>query len=265
MAAERDGPQARLTASPTMDLPILMGLSDWRFATAIVIAMVGGLVRGTTGFGAAMVMTPALALLIGPKSAVPITLLLETFAALPMLPGAARIARWRVIAPISFAAFVTVPAGGWLLAGADPKHLRMLIAATVIVFSLALLSGRRYQGQPRTGTSVALGALSGAMLGATSIGAPPVILYLLSGPDPASVTRANLTLYVVAISGAGLVMLTASGLIDGAALRLAGWLSIPFIGGVIAGAKLFSRFSDLRFRQFTMIFMLLVAVGVLLA
>jgi uncharacterized membrane protein YfcA len=158
-----------------------------------------------------------------------------------------------------------VPLGGWLLAGSDPKFLRMLIAVTVIVFSLALLSGRRYQGQPRTGTSVGLGALSGAMLGATSIGAPPVILYLLSGPDPAGVTRANLTLYVVAISGAGLVMLAASGLMDAAALRFAGWLAIPFIGGVIVGSKLFSRFSDLRFRQFTMVFMLLVAVGVLLA
>lgn len=239
-----------------MDQTLLIGL---------LIALVGGLVRGTTGFGAAMVMTPALALLIGPKSAVPVTLLLETFAALPMLPAAGRIARWRVIAPISIAAFVTVPVGGWLLAGADPKHLRTLIAVTVIVFSLALLSGRRYQGQPRTGTSVALGALSGAMLGATSIGAPPVILYLLSGPDPASVTRANLTLYVVAISGAGLVMLAASGLLDGAALRFAAWLSVPFIGGVIVGSKLFSRFTDLRFKQFTMVFMLLVAVGVLLA
>jgi uncharacterized membrane protein YfcA len=238
---------------------------DQTLAFGLLIALVGGLVRGTTGFGAAMVMTPALALLIGPKTAVPVTLLLETFAALPMLPAAARIARWRVIGPISAAALLTVPLGGWLLAGADPKVLRMLIALTVIVFSLALLSGRRYQGMPRTGTSLGLGALSGAMLGATSIGAPPVILYLLSGPDPAAVTRANLTLYVVAISAAGLVMLTASGLMDGMTLRFAAWLSLPFVAGVIIGSRLFARFSDLRFRQFTMVFMLLVALGVLLA
>ena len=238
---------------------------DQTLTLGLLIALIGGLVRGTTGFGAAMVMTPVLALLIGPKAAVPVTLLLETFAALPMLPSAARIARWRVIGPISAAALLTVPLGGWLLAGSDPKVLRMLIAVTVIVFSLALLSGRRYQGAPRTGTSLGLGALSGAMLGATSIGAPPVILYLLSGPDPAAVTRANLTLYVVVISAAGLVMLTASGLMDGGTLRFAGWLALPFLGGVIIGSRLFSRFSDLRFRQFTMVFMLLVAVGVLLA
>jgi uncharacterized membrane protein YfcA len=210
-------------------------------------------------------MTPALSLLIGAKTAVPVALLLETFAALPMLPAAARLARWRVMAPISGAALCTVPIGGWLLAGAEPKALRMAIAITVIVFSLALLSGRRYHGAPRTRTSLSLGALSGAMLGATSIGAPPVILYLLSGPDPAAVTRANLTLYVVVISAAGLVMLTVSGVIHAETLRFAGWLTIPFVSGVMLGSKLFARFSDARFRQFTMVFMLLVALGVLFA
>lgn len=239
-----------------MDATLVLGL---------LIALLGGLVRGTTGFGAAMIMTPPLALLIGAKGAVPVTLLLETFAALPMLPAAARIAHWRVIAPISAAAILTVPLGGWFLAGADPKVLRILIAITVIVFSLALLSGRRYQGAPRTGTSVALGALSGGMLGATSIGAPPVILYLLSGPDPAAVTRANLTLYVVVISAAGLAMLAARGLINAETLLFATWLALPFVAGVVLGSRLFARFSDQRFRQFTMVFMLLVAMGVLLA
>jgi uncharacterized protein len=238
---------------------------DATFALCLLIALVGGLVRGTTGFGAAMVMTPPLALLIGAKSAVPVTLLLETFAAIPMLPAAARIARWRVIAPISAAALLTVPLGGWLLAAAEPHVLRMMIAGTVIVFSLALLSGRRYQGAPRTGTSVALGALSGCMLGATSIGAPPVILYLLSGPDAAAVTRANLTLYVVVISAAGLVMLAVRGLMPVDTLRLAAWLALPFIAGVLLGTRLFAQFSDQRFRQFTMVFMLLVAIGVLFA
>lgn len=237
-----------------MDTTLLIG---------VLIALVGGLVRGTTGFGAAMVMAPVLALLIGPRSAVPVTLLLETFAALPMLPSAARIARWRLLAPISAAAIVTIPLGAWLLAGASPQTLRSAITLTVIVFSLALLSGWRHRGAPTLATSIGLGALSGTMLGATSIGAPPVILYLLSGPDPAAVTRASLTLYVVLISAAGLAVLGCGGLLDVPTLRYAGWLAPPFVAGVIFGSKLFSRFSDLRFRQFTMVFMLLVAVGVL--
>ena len=232
---------------------------------AIAIGLLGGLVRGTTGFGAAMVMTPPLALLLGPTVAVPVTLMLEAFAAAPMLPAAWAIARIKVIAPISATALLTIPLGGYALRAAKPETLQIAIAVTVIIFSLALLSGRRYHGKPRSSTSLALGALSGTMLGATGIGGPPVILYLLSGPDPAAVTRANLTLYVVVTSVAGLVMLAASGMILGSTLQTAAWLVPGFAIGVIFGSRVFARFSDQRFRQMTMVFMLLVAVWVLLA
>ncbi|VTU27434.1 sulfite exporter TauE/SafE family protein [Variovorax sp. RA8] len=238
---------------------------DRVLAWSLLIALAGGLVRGTTGFGAAMVMTPALTLLMDARTAVPVTLLLETFAAAPMLPAAWRESRARVIAPISIAAVLAVPAGGLLLAMASPLTLRRIIAATVVLFSLALLSGRRYKGAPRLGTSIGLGALSGTMLGATSIGAPPVILYLLSGPDPASVTRANLTLYVVVISAAGLAMLGVGGLLTAATVRQAALLAVPFAIGILLGSRLFARFSDQRFRQLTMLLMFAVALGVLLS
>lgn len=238
---------------------------DYVLTWSLLIALAGGLVRGTTGFGAAMVMTPPLALLVGARTAVPVTLLLETFAAAPMLPAALALARWRIIAPICASAALAVPAGGLLLALASPLTLRRLIAATVILFSLALLSGLQYKGSQRLPTSVGLGALSGTMLGATSIGAPPVILYLLSGPDTVPVTRANLTLYVVVISAAGLVMLGVNGLLTMATLQQAVVLALPFAGGVVAGSRLFARFSDQRFRQVTIVFMFLVSLGVLLA
>jgi hypothetical protein len=54
------------------------------------------------------------------------------------------------------------------------------------------------------------------MLGAASVGAPPVIIYLLSGPDRVDTTRANLTLYLVVTSAAGLVMLWTHGVLDAA-------------------------------------------------
>jgi uncharacterized membrane protein YfcA len=232
---------------------------------ALLTALVGGLMRGTTGFGASMIMTPLLALMFGPKIAVPVALLLETFAAAPMLPSAARVARWDVIAPICVAAVLAVPLGSLILTVVEPSTLRRLIALTVIVFSLALLWGRRFQGQHRWPMSVGLGVLSGTMLGATSIGGPPVILYLLSGPDPLAVTRANLTLYIVVVSAAGLAMLGLAGLLDMTTLKIAAGLTIPFVIGVVAGSRLFSRFSSHRLRQVAIAFMFFVSVGVLLA
>ncbi|MGE5089718.1 MAG: sulfite exporter TauE/SafE family protein, partial [Candidatus Levyibacteriota bacterium] len=64
------------------------------------IAAVAGVVRGITGFGGAMVMTPPLALLFGPRFAIPAVLLLESIAAMPMLLHVHTLVRWRSIGPL---------------------------------------------------------------------------------------------------------------------------------------------------------------------
>ena len=234
-------------------------------AAAVAIAAVAGVVRGITGFGGALVMTPPLALLFGPALTVPAVLLLESIAAAPMLVQTRREVRWRVIGPILAAACATVPLGGYVLATADPQALRRAMAAIVIVFALLLLRGWRYSGRQRLGTSIGLGALSGAMVGATSIGAPSVILYLLSGPDRIETTRANLTLFVGGISLAAIAMFWAGGLLGAAAAWMGLVLAPGYYGGLIAGTRAFARFNDARFRQFTLLLLIAVSAGILLA
>ena len=236
-----------------------------QIALALAIGVVAGVIRGITGFGGAMVMSPPFAMLLGAKLTVPVVLLLEGIAAIPMLAGTHKLVRWNVIGPISAAAFVAAPLGTWLLLAAEPQVLRRLIAAMVVVFSLLLLVGWRYAGRQRTATGVGLGALSGAMAGATSIGGPPVILYLLAGPDPVETTRANLMFFICAVSVAGLGMLALAGGFDPRALWIAAALTPGYYGGMLLGARLFSRFNDLRFRRLTLALMLLVSTGILLA
>lgn len=234
-------------------------------ALAFVIAIAAGLVRGITGFGGALVMTPPLALLFTPAVAVPVALLLESVVSAPMLAQTRQEMRWRVIGPILVAACLAVPAGAYLLASADPDVLRRAIAAVVIVFSLLLLRGWRYTGRQRMATSIATGALAGTMGGATSMCGPPVILYLLSGPDAIATTRANLTLFVAVASLAALIALWANGVLD----ARAGWtglaLAPAYLGGLLVGARAFSRFNDARFRQFTLLVLVGVSIGILLA
>lgn len=70
-------------------------------------------------------------------------------------------------------------------------------------------------------------------------GGPPVILYLLSGPDPIEATRANLAVYVT---------------------------GVPLMGAAVTWSSgVLGRFSDLRFRQMTLLLMLGVSAGILLA
>lgn len=234
-------------------------------AGAVAIAAIAGLVRGITGFGGAMVMSPPMALLLGPLAAVPVVLLLESVAATPMWVQARKLVRWRVIGPILAMACVTVPVGTWILVSIDPQVMRRVIAAVVVVFSLVLLTGIRYSGAQRLPTALGLGALSGTMVGATSMGGPPVILYLLAGPDPVEVTRANLTYFVGGISFAGVAMLAIAGVLGTGGLLLAALLAPGYYGGVVLGTRVFARLNDTRFRQFTLAFMLVVAAGILVA
>lgn len=230
-----------------------------------LVAVIAGVVRGITGFGGAMVMAPPLALLLGPKLAVPVVLLLESLAAAPQVVQTRKLVRWRVVGPMLAATCVTVPLGGYVLMTADPLWIRRATALVVIVFSLLLLRGWRYAGSHRPSTGIALGGLAGAMLGATSIGGPPVILYLLAGPDRTEITRANLSLFVAGSCMAGLAMLWAQGVLDPTAAWTALWLAPGYYGGLVVGTRLFSRFNDARFRQFTLLLMIAVSAGILLA
>ena len=231
---------------------------------AIAIALAAGAVRGITGFGGAMVMSPPLALLVGPRVAVPVVLLLESIVAVPMLWQTRRLVDLRIVGAILVAACLFVPLGVRVLAVADPKVMRNAIAVTVIVFSCLLLFGWRYSGKPRLATSLGLGALSGTMLGATSVGGPPIILYLLSGPDPVTTTRANLTLYVTATSLIGIVMLVEQRIFDAGSARLSLWLAPAYYAGLVAGIRLFPRFDEARFRRFTLALLILVSGAILI-
>lgn len=234
-------------------------------ALAVAIAAIAGVVRGITGFGGAMVMSPPMALLLGPLVTVPVVLLLESVAATPMWVQNRRLVRWRVIGPILAMACLFAPIGTWILVTADPQAMRRVIAAVVVVFALLLLAGVRYSGRQRLPTALGLGALSGTMVGATSMGGPPVILYLLAGPDPIEVTRANLTYFVGGISFAGVALLALQGVLGPSGLLLALVLAPGYYGGMVVGTRLFARFNDQRFRQFTLALMLAVSAGILVA
>jgi len=232
---------------------------------AVAIALAAGVVRGITGFGGAMVMSPPLALLLGARVTVPVVLLVESIVAAPMLWQTRHLVNWRIIGAILVAACAFVPLGVLVLAVADPNVIRNAIAISVIVFALLLLRGWRYAGTPRLATSLGLGAISGSMLGATSIGGPPVILYLLSGPDPIETTRANLTLYVTVTSLIGILMLLQQGIFDAQAGRTSLWLAPAYYAGLVGGVRLFPRFNDNRFRRFTLALLIVVSTGILLA
>lgn len=231
----------------------------------LAVILVSGVIRGVTGFGGSMLMAPPLSILIGPVPAVATALVLETAAAILMLPETWRHIDGSRLALLAIPACVTVPIGGLLLVTLDVDLARRLISGIVVLFSLAMLAGFRYQGRPRKVTAAALGALAGVLLGATSVGAPPVIFYLLSGPDPQIVTRANLVAFITIISAVGLIVLFGSGAVPFDTARPSAVLILPYLAMIYVGGKLFHRMTDINVRRTALGLMLVTGtIGLLL-
>jgi uncharacterized membrane protein YfcA len=120
-------------------------VTDDLLAAAIVAC--AGIMRGITGFGGAMLMTPPLGVLIGAVPAVAIALFLEAVAALIMAPSTHRDLPRREFALLIIPACLAIPLGTRLLVDLDPHLARRLIGAMVLVSSLAMLGGLRFTGQ----------------------------------------------------------------------------------------------------------------------
>ena len=223
---------------------------------AVAVVMLAGFMRGMTGFGGAMLMAPSLSLLLGPVPAVVIALALESAAAAVMFADALPRIQGRSVLYLTVPACLTVPIGGYFLLTLDPVLARKAIAAAVALFSLMLLTGFRYSGAPRPSTSVALSLVVGVLLGATSVGAPPIIIYLLAGGDPPSTTLVNLTVIVTAISVMGMVMLMSAGIITRELALQAVGLTFPFLAATWVGGRMYGRMTESTVRRVALAMML---------
>ena len=216
---------------------------------ALGVAAAAGLMRGFAGVGSGMLMAPVFAILFGPVQTVAIIILMEVVVTAQLLPGVRREINWKLVAPMGIAAAILMPAGSWLLVSLDPALLVRGIAIVVIVFSLVLMVGWRYEGEKKLWASVGVGAVSGVLIASTSLGNPPVMVYLLSGRDAAATNRANFTGYFAVTLVVLIAMMALAGLIDRDALVTAAMLLPVFMLGAWVGSRLFRKSSEALYRR----------------
>jgi hypothetical protein len=219
-----------------------------RLAIALGAVTLAGVVRGFSGFGSSMVMTPPLAALYGPGVAVPIGLLLELLLTAPLLPGAARLVDWRRIGVLAGAATATVPLGTFLLTRVPPEALRIGLSAVIVSFVIVLAFGWRYTGKPHRSATIAAGATSGLLTGAAGIGGPPIVFYVLSGPDPAGRARASFIAYFAIVDLVALAASAWAGLFSTDVVRHAAMFTPVFLCAAWLGARSFGRAPEGAYR-----------------
>ena len=234
-------------------------LLSTNFLIALAVATVAGTMRGFAGFGSGMLMAPIFAILFGPVETVAIIILMESVVTVQMMPGVRREIDWRFVAPMGLAAMLLMPLGSWLLVTIDAETVSRTMAAIVVGFVVILWTGWRYEGAKPLPVTLAIGGLSGVMMAGTSLGNPPVLIYMLSSRDSAARNRANMTAYFAVTLGALIAIMAIEGLLSVASfVRTAALLPI-YMFTTWLGGRAFGRSGEAVYRHVTLAF--LFAVG----
>jgi len=190
---------------------------------AVGVTLVAGLMRGFAGFGSAMLMAPIFAILFGSAEMVVTIVAIELIVSLQLFPQVRSHANWKTLMPMSV----------------DKGTIVTGVSAIIVAFVLLMWSGWRYRGRRSPAAAMAVGAVSGAMMATTSVGGPPVLLYLLSGEDPPAVNRANIVTYYFLTQFLLIAIVLATGVAGWDALVRAVVLFPMMILGAWAGGRLF--------------------------
>jgi uncharacterized protein len=233
-------------------------------ALAAAATLAGATVQSATGFGFALLASPALFAVLSPYEAVTALIVLGLVLNLLVLLGSGRPgpARWRTLGPMLAAALPGVAGGVALLAILPRPALQVAVGCAVVL--AALLQLRRWVGgcRPRTASlrsACAVGLASGALTTSTSVSGPPIVLWLESqGVSPGEL-RASLAASFLVLNVAGGAAVIAS---RGAGTANARVL-LPLVGltaaGYLLGLAGFRRLHGPRFRG--VVLTLVIAAG----
>jgi uncharacterized membrane protein YfcA len=232
-------------------------------ALAALAALAGAAVQSATGFGFALVLSPALFAVMDPVEAV--TALLALGLALNLLVlfegGRPEHVDWRALAPMLLAAVPGLAIGAVALTQLSKEVLQVAVGVAVIAAAGWQLRERARGHRPLPPAAAwGAGFASGALTTSISVSGPPLVLWLEARGVRPEEFRASLAASFLALNlVGGLVLLAAegTGAFDAGAVAV---LLALVVAGYALGALAFRRLDRERF--FTLVLALVAATGV---
>ena len=218
----------------------------------ILAALIAGMARGFSGFGAALIFVPLAGALVGPKLGAPILVIIDGIFASYLIPSAWKLGDRRDIALMFSGAIIGVPVGTVILTLFAPLTLRWLIAGMASAMLVLLISGWRYHGRPHALATIVVGAISGLFSGIAQIGGPPVVSYWLGADTAHTKLRANIILYFAASTVLSLMTYLGGGLMSLQVLKFALFTGPAYGLGTLAGTRMFGLASPAIFRTISL-------------
>lgn len=214
----------------------------------LLAVVVAGIVRGFSGFGAAMIIMPVAGTVLGPVGALTFLTMAELLGPLPNIPGALHNANRGDLVRLSLGAAIAMPLGVLALSHMSPIFFNWLVSLVVLGVLAALMRGWRYHGTLTPPLVAGAGALSGVLGGAVGIAGPPVIMFYMASSLSIAAIRANLLLFLTFIDLLLIATLAAYGLMETGPVVAGLVFSVPYMVANLVGGRLFGLGSERQFR-----------------
>ena len=241
-----------------------MPLTPLELSCAALVVFCAALVRGATGFGFSMICIVLLTLLLPPAQIAPVIVLWEIAASAGHLPFVYKEADWKALRHLALGVVLGTPLGAYCLASVPAAPMTAAINAVVLVLTGMLFFGFQPRQRPGRWGACGVGALTGLINGASANGGPPVILFFLSGPSSAAVSRASLIAFFLFTDVLAALVYWGYGLMTGRVLWLTA-VMLPCVGlGIWLGSRWFRRVDEARFRRVVLALLLLISLAGLL-
>jgi hypothetical protein len=216
----------------------------------IGLAMFGsGVMRGFSGFGAALFAVPAMSMAFPPAFVAPVVMGLQVLAGAQTLRGDWAQILWRCGLPLAISSVAATFIGARLLVDTDPHAVRLAIGLIVLATVGLLLTGWRFARMPGSAPTVLVGACSGLLNGFSAMGGPPLVVYFLSGPFAIAASRATMNLIFTVQSTGSMISIAALGGLTRDIL-VATALAYPAqAAGIAVGHRLFLKVGNAYYRR----------------
>ena len=163
----------------------------WIWLGVFGVVSLAAAAQAVSGFGFALIGTPLVAVLAGPKEAVVgLTMIGVLLVAQLSLRGRGHVDR-PTVGVVTVSAIIGMPLGLLVLVRADDRVLTFVIAIAVIGFSLLLWRGARFPAG--RGTEAAAGFTAGILSTSTGTSGPPIVIALSAKQLEPAVFRATIS------------------------------------------------------------------------
>ena len=214
----------------------------------IPIAVVGGFLRGFAGFGGPLFMIPIMNLFLPPAITIGVIMWVDLFVNIRLLPEARADCTRATVVPLMIGTAVAMPAGVLLLMNVEPHLMKKIICGAIMFAAVVLLTGWRYRRPVGAPVYGAIGAVSGFVMGATSIAAVTP-LFLGAGNQTAAQNRANFIIWVFPATVLLIFLLTVQGALTAGNTAMIAALAPAYFAGTWAGSRVYRQAAERTVRQ----------------